>query len=121
MTNRIPTTIAFSMRKGLCRHLMEESMDYARTEFLAKDNFELVNVIHLMIVSRFDRLFVPDFEGIGLLAVMLKRLLAPRWYSKLATRGDPGVAFQRPIEDAVDLAIQTRLEPAILATDKALF
>jgi len=25
------------MRKRLCRHLMEESMDYARTEFLAKD------------------------------------------------------------------------------------
>src|SRR5438105_2864918 len=38
MTNRIPTKIAFSMRKGLCRYLMEESMDYARTEFLAKDN-----------------------------------------------------------------------------------
>jgi hypothetical protein len=33
MTNRIPTKIAFSMRKRLCRHVMEESTDYARMEF----------------------------------------------------------------------------------------
>jgi hypothetical protein len=33
MTNRTPTKIAFTMRKRLCRHLMKESTDYARTEF----------------------------------------------------------------------------------------
>jgi len=27
------------MSKRLCRHLMEESIDYARAEFLAKDTW----------------------------------------------------------------------------------
>jgi len=47
MTNRIPTKIAFSMRKRLCRHLMEESMDYARTEFFGEGQLVLQSLFEL--------------------------------------------------------------------------
>jgi hypothetical protein len=37
MTSRSPNTIAFSMSRQLCRHLLEESTAYSHYEVLAKD------------------------------------------------------------------------------------